>query len=119
MSLIFYDRRGAAVGYTDDGEHIFTFSGQPAGYLHDGSIYSFSGKHLGRFENGWIRDHSGNAALFTPGAVGGPIPPLKHIPPLKAIKQFMPFKGFRQIPPMKPINSFNWSLLSGGQFFGG
>lgn len=119
MSLIFHDRSGAPVGYTDDGEHIFTFSGRPAGYLYNGSIYSFSGKHLGTFENGWIRDHSGNAALFTPGAVGGPLPPLPRIPPIKGIRQIMPIKGIRQIPPIKAINSLSWSPLSGGQFFGG
>ncbi|RAS23615.1 MULTISPECIES: 4-fold beta flower protein [unclassified Pseudomonas] len=29
MSLDFYDRNGTPVAYTDDGEHIFTFSGRP------------------------------------------------------------------------------------------
>jgi hypothetical protein len=118
MSLTFFDRNGAPVVYTDDGEHIFMFSGQAVGYLHSGSIYSFSGKHLGTFENGWIRDHSGNAALFTQGAIGGPIKPIKHIPPIKGIKQTKPIKGVRQIAPIKPIKSLSWSALSGRHFFG-
>lgn len=117
MTLTFFDRNGAPVAYTDDGEHLFSFRGSPVGYLHGESVYSFSGQHLGTFEAGWLRDHAGNAALFSDDAFDGPIKPIKHILPIKSIKHIKPVKGIRQIAPIKPIKSLGWSNLSGEQFF--
>lgn len=117
MALTFFDRAGTPVAYTEDGQHLFSFSGQPVGYLHGEHVYSFSGKHLGTFEDGWLRDHVGGAALFSDSATGGPIKPIKKILPIKGVKQIKPIKGVRAIAPIKAIKSLSWSPLSGGQFF--
>lgn len=118
MKLDFYDSDGNAIAYSDDGEHIYTFSGRPVAYLHSGSIYSFSGDHLGRFENGLIRDNDGHVAFFSQGSTGGPLKPVRKLKPLKGLKQLKPLKGLRQLRPLKPLNSLSWSRLSGDQFFG-
>ncbi|HCP31946.1 TPA: hypothetical protein DIT45_01645 [Candidatus Acetothermia bacterium] len=49
----FYDHSGSSVAYTQDGIHIYTFSGEPVAYLDGDSVYSFSGEHLGWFEDGF------------------------------------------------------------------
>lgn len=118
MSLDFYDLNGNPIAYTDDGEHVFTFSGHPVAYFHDGSVYSFNGRHLGRFNNGLIRDNDGQVVFFSEAATGGPIKPLRKLKPLKGQKQLKPLKGLRSLRPLKPLDSMSWSALSGDQFFG-
>jgi hypothetical protein len=117
MDLTYYDAHGAPIAYTEDGDAIFLFSGEPVGY-HDGdSVYSYGGKHLGWFEDGLIRDNEGHVAFFTEGAVGGPIKPIKQIKPIKGIKQIKPIRGIKQIKPIRAINSLSWSPVSGAWFF--
>jgi len=65
MEFIFYDLNGSPTAYTEDGTHIYFFSGEPVAYFVDESVYSFTGVHLGRFENGWIRDNNGDCVFFT------------------------------------------------------
>ena len=117
MSLDFYDRSGAAVAYTNDGENIYLYSGEPVAYLSDGSVYSFAGQHLGWFEGGWLRDAAGHCVLFTADARGGPLKPLRQLRPLKGLRQLRPTKGVRQIKPLKPLKSLSWSDLSAEEFF--
>lgn len=117
MSLDFYDSNGKPIAYTDDGEHIYTFSGRPVAYINQDSIYSFSGKYLGRLENGMIRDNDGCVALFSQNATGGPLKPVKQLKPLKGLKALKSLKGLKELKPLKPLSSSTWSRLSGEQFF--
>jgi len=117
MSLTFYDKNGTPVAYTNDGTHLFSFDGEPLAYFSGNNVYSFSGQHLGWFLDGWLRDHIGDAALFSQEAKGGPLKPLKELKPLKGIKAIKPIKGVKAIPPIKPIRGLNWSKLSGLEFF--
>jgi hypothetical protein len=112
--IVFYDSNGSPVAYCDDGVHIYLFDGQPVAYFDRGQVYSFSGAHLGWFENSWLYDGSGNPALFSDGATGGPLKPIKQIKPIKGIKQIKPIKGIKQIAPIRPILSLSWSR---GPFF--
>jgi hypothetical protein len=111
VSLDFYDSRGRPFAYSDDGETIFAFSGKPLAYVDGDSVYSFTGAHLGFFEQGQIWDHSGRVLLFTDGASGGPMKPLKALKPLKSLKQLKPLKGLKQLKPLKPLKSFSWSSI--------
>ncbi len=117
MILTFYNFEGRPVAYTEDGMHIYLFSGDPVAYLYDMSIYSFSGKHLGWFKNGWIRDNYGQCVFFTEIATGGPIKPVKMIKLVKNIKQIKPIKSTKEMRPMRPMDSLSWSELSEEQFF--
>jgi hypothetical protein len=117
MEFTFYDSNGKPIAYTQDGVHIYLFSGEPVAYLAGTSVYSFSGKHLGRFENGWIRDNNGECVFFTKDARGGPLKPLKQLKPLKSLKQLKPLKGLKELKPLRPLKSLSWSRLSGKQFF--
>jgi hypothetical protein len=117
MSLDFYDRSGTPITYTDDGVHLFTFSGQPVGYFHDDSLYSYQGQHLGRISNGLIRDNRGHVVFFSSDATGGPMRPVRRLKPLKGLKRLKPLKHLRRLAPLRPMLSNNWSQFSGQQFF--
>ena len=117
MDLTFYDANGNPSAYTDDGEHIHLFSGEPVAYLSGDSVYSFSGKHLGRFEDGWVRDNGGASVFFTDNARGGVLKPLKALKPLKGLKQLRPLKGLKELKPLSPLKTLSWSQLSGRHFF--
>ena len=106
----FYDRSGTAIAYCEDGEHIFDWGGRPSAFLYNDNIYSFSGKHMGWFLNGMVRDHSGNVALFTAEAQGGPAKPAKRAKPAKGAKNAKPAKGAKQAAPAKPAMSSSWSV---------
>lgn len=105
----FYDSAGKAQLYTDDGEHLFTWSGKPVAYFYGDHIYSMSGQHLGWRANGWLIDSKGRRMLFEPNATGGPLKPARSLDSVKSIKSAMPIKGARSIAPVKPIFSSAWS----------
>ncbi|WP_182103770.1 4-fold beta flower protein [Niallia taxi] len=115
--IVFYNKNGTAIAYSQDGQHIYTFTGKPVAYLYDVSVYSYSGKHLGRYENGWIRDNKGRCALFTSEASGGPVKPVKKVKPIKSVKQVKPVKSVKSVKPVKPVSSLSWSDLSSENFF--
>ena len=118
MDLNFFDKNGKPIAYTEDGEHIYLFSGTPVAYIYEDAIYSFSGVQLGWFEDGWVRDLQGQCVFFTEKASGnGPFKPFKKFLPFKGFKKFLPFKGFRQFKKFKPFNHNTWSQLSGSLFF--
>jgi hypothetical protein len=118
MSMVFYDREGNAIAYSEDDVHIYTFAGRAVAYLKESSVYSFSGAHLGRFEKGWIRDNRGAAVFFTEMASGPYVKPIKKVKPLKAPRQILPGKGFTAPKPLRPIDSLAWAEASGEKFFG-
>ena len=115
--MTFYDSTGRAIAYTEDGEYIYLFSGEPVAYLFGELVYSYSGKQLGRFKNGWIRDNSGFCVFFSENAIGGPRKPLKQLRPIKSIKHLKPFKQLRHRPVIKPRDCNGWSSKKGEQFF--
>lgn len=117
MDLTFYNYTGRPVAYTDDGEHIYLFSGEPVAYIHGDSVYSYSGMHLGWFAHGWIIDHDGDAVFFSEGAVGGPLKPIRQLKPLKSLRQLRPLKGPRGLKPLKPSPRVSWSEWSEEDFF--
>ena len=97
MDLSFYDLIGRPYAYSEDGETIFTYAGQPIAYIEGDSIYSFSGVHLGFFEQSQIWDHDGSVLLFCNSASGGPLKPLKELKPLMELKQLKPLKEMKQV----------------------
>ena len=115
--LTFYDKNGKPIAYTEDGEHIYLFTGKPVAYIYQNTVYGFNGHQFGWFENGWIRDLQGACAFYTAIAVGGPIKPIKQIKPIKSIKGIKPIKSIKQIRKIKPIFSYGWSAYSNERFF--
>ncbi len=117
MDFTLYDSKGRPTAYSEDGEHIFLFSGAAVAYLHGRSVYSYSGRHLGRFQAGWMRDNSGNCAFFTDDAAsGGPARPAKTAKPAKSAKTAKPAKMARSAAG-QPARQSAWSELSGKHFF--
>jgi glutaredoxin len=118
MQINFYDKNGKPTAYTEDGIHIYLFSGEAVGYLDGDSVFSYLGVHLGWFEDNWIRDHSGNCVFFTDETTGGgPVRPTRGVKPLKSVKSEKPTKGIRQVKPVKAGKSLFWSRLTAKSFF--
>jgi hypothetical protein len=118
---IFYPNSGKPIAYTEDSQHLFTFSGEPVAFMSDDSIYSFSGnsrhQHLGWMIDDWVIDHDGCCVFFTNSATDGPGKPRKQSKPAKKIKQMKPAKGMKEMEPMKPPRKDSWSKFSGKDFF--
>jgi len=109
--LVFYDGVGRAVAYTEDGVHIFGFSGAPLAYIDGDSVYAFSGAHLGWYAGGWIRDHAGACVYFTEGALGGPVRPVTKVNPIKRIQRILPIKAVQRIKPIRHVDKLTWSSI--------
>lgn len=116
--MVFYDCHGRPTAYTEDGTHIYLFTGEPVAYFDGDAVYGFNGKHLGWFSDGWIRDLHGCCVFYSENATGsGPLKPLKQLCPLKGLKQFRPLKSLRELRHLRPFDSLSWSPQSGKQFF--
>jgi hypothetical protein len=116
--MTFYNKNGNPIAYTDDHVHIYLFSGKPAAYLDEDTVYGFNGKHIGWFENGWIRDLNGACVFFTESSTdSGLVKPVKHICPVKCVKHVLPVKCVKQIKRVRSINQLNWSIHSDESFF--
>lgn len=113
----FYDKDGQPTAYTEDGEHIYLFSGEPVAFIDGNDIYNFNGKHLGWLDSGWIIDHDGECVFFTKSASGGAMKPTRNVKPVKNVKEMKPMKGMKEKSPRKPRLRRAWSKLSGEPFF--
>lgn len=115
----FFDRNGAAVVYSPDGEHLYAWDGRPLGYLYQDRIYNFGGTLIGWLQNGWIYDRANKPALFTAEATGGPVRPVRRVKPVKGVRGVRPVRGVRQVTPVRGVRSLNWSDRLGGDIFDG
>jgi len=106
---IIYDRHGIAMAFWSHGV-LYDYVGTPRAFLDGEDILSYSGKHLGWFAEGYIRDHDGNAVGFAEGAQGGPLLPIRGLPPVAPIRGIEPIRPIRPIPPIKPIFTFQWGM---------
>lgn len=113
----FYDQAGAPAVYSPDGVHLFRWDGEPVGYFYSGHVYSFSGGVLGWFEDGWLFDRQNRYALFSQNAVGGPMKPMRGLPPLKSLRSMLPMKGLRSLPHMRPMKALAWSPVANLTYF--
>ncbi len=116
MDLTFYDRNGNAFCYTDDGVHIYLFSGQALAYLHDDALYSFGGHQLGWFLNGWLYDLIGSCVLFSEETTDWPGKPGVAGKPGKAGKAGLPGKAGREGMHGRP-GPGGWSLKTPEELF--
>lgn len=117
MPTTLYNRKGTPIAYLDARKNVFLFNGDPAAYVHKGSIFTFSGKHLGRFSRGWVRDNDGACVFFTELATGGPERPEVANTPNPRAPRPRPMKATREKAPAKKPNQSSWSRLSSERFF--
>lgn len=117
MEITFYDHSGRAIAYSEDGEHIFLFSGHAVAFINGNSIYDYSGRHLGWFRYGWVQENAGRYVYFTEKAKGGPSRPSKARKPTKVTKQTCPVKNPLMPKPKKSDVPPAWSAATGDQFF--
>lgn len=115
--MTFYDCTGAAVAYSDDGEAIYLYTGEPVAYLNSDSVFAYSGRHLGFFEDGWVRDHHGMCVFFSENSQGGPVRPVRGVTPVRSARGVLPVRGVRQVPPVRAVRELGWSPLSGRRYW--
>jgi hypothetical protein len=112
-----YELSGLPVAYSDDGVHIFLYSGQAVAYFEGDCLYAFSGRHLGWRHRGWIIDHDGNCVFFSEQAEQGPQRFMVQEYKRKDHPAPIPKKALRQFEPLKPQVSSKWSRLTIEEFF--
>ena len=112
-----YELSGLPVAYSDDGVHIYLYSGQAVAYFVGDSVYAFSGRHLGWRQKGWIIDHEGNCVFFSEQAEQGPEKFMVQEYRKKAPARPVPEKALRQFEPLRPPLNSKWSRLSSEKFF--
>ena len=117
--ICFIDAGNQLVGYTDDGQNLFQYDGQPLGYVFEDSVYSYSGKHLGWIGLSGIYDRNGYRAFATVHPSQLAMPPFMiMMPPFKSIKSITPIQGVREWKPQRPaVLSDAWSPHVGLAFF--
>jgi len=110
--ITLFNSSGDAIAYIDTDDEdlsIYMWNGTPVAYLvSDGDafhIYGFNGTHLGWFEEGIVRDHSGNVVGFKEGAVSV----YTKYEPYKSYKQYKPYKSYRSYAPYKPYYTSQFS----------
>ena len=108
MTLIFFNKIGKAVLFTNNKNDIFSFNGIPVGYIHNDSVYSYFGSHIAWFFDGWILNHNGEAEFFTKDAVGGPGKPALQNIPNRLMPQTPPNRRARVTPPNHPPKRNSW-----------
>ncbi|HEY3644206.1 MAG TPA: hypothetical protein VGM16_02610 [Gammaproteobacteria bacterium] len=118
MNIGFYDHAGYPIAYSEDGQHIFLFSGAPIAYMDSDAVYSYRGELMGWFEAGWVRDKDGRCIAFSEQAVGGPPRPVKKAWPHLSPQQSNPVKQHQDQRSLRPIHSNAWSQQSAKDFFG-
>jgi len=112
-----YELSGLPIAYSDDGVHIFLYSGEAVAYFVEDSVYAFSGQHLGWRDKGWIIDHDGNCVFFSEQAELGPQKFMVQEYRRKMQAGPLPEKTLRQFEPLRPLMSSKWSRLSAEKFF--
>ena len=112
-----YELSGLPIAYSDDGVHIFLYSGQAVAYFEGDCLYAYSGRHLGWRHRGWIIDHDGDCVLFSEQAEQGPHKFMSQEYQKKESPGPIPDKVLRQFEPLRPPMSSKWSKLTAQKFF--
>jgi hypothetical protein len=117
VTVTFYDRSGKAVAYSEDGQHVHLFSGEPVAYLDAQAVYSYRGELMGWFEDGWLRDKDGRCIAYSEQATGGPPQPEKARRPAQSVRQLAPVQQRQDPRSLRPIHSNAWSSQTAEEFF--
>ncbi|MEI6091958.1 MAG: 4-fold beta flower protein [bacterium] len=92
MEETLFDKDGTPVAYIDynDESTIYFWDGTPISYLdEDNKIYGFNGKHLGWYEDGIIRNLTGEKNSFNSSSLPG----YAKYEPYKSYKKYKPYKS--------------------------
>ncbi len=109
MQTSFYDAHGRAYAYTEDGVHIYTFSGVPVAYIYNGTLYTFSGDYISELHEGLIRDEHGNVVLFADESTNRIPKPTKHAGKRSGLRLMRPPKLHRNICTVSLRRTYAWS----------
>lgn len=117
MEIVFYNKNGRPVAYTQDQATIYLYSGEPVAYLVQDAICAFDGRHLGWFVEGRVLDDAGGDVFFTDLAMGWPPKPIELAPLPKGVKRARPIRRKRGSSPACPKRKRAWAARSSEVFF--
>lgn len=117
MEILFYNKSGRPVAYTQDQATIYLYNGEAVAYLDGDAVYAFEGRHLGWFVEGRVLDHAGHDVFFTDLAMGRPATPIKLAPIPKGVKHARPIWREQEGRPMHPERKRAWAARSSEAFF--
>jgi len=108
-----FNRVGEEAAYidADNGGIFYLWEGKPVAYLSGDSIYAFNGRHLGWLEGTVIRDNNGYV-VGSSDALGM----TTFVGRIKGIKDSLPIKSPKQLPPHREERSSTWSEMSIEEF---
>jgi hypothetical protein len=109
----------AYIWFSENPPTIYMWSGKPVAYLASSvgggfNVYGFNGKHIGWYVNGVVRSHEGNPVCGVHRVVREVSIP-KPEPP-KPLKQSIPPKTSKELPPSRPLYRRQWSSAQCGLF---
>jgi len=117
MEIVFYNKNGRPIAYTEDWATIYLYTGDPVAYLDQDAVYAFAGTHLGWFVEGRILDRAGRDVFFTDLAMGQPAIPVGLTPVRKDVRRAMPIRQKREAKPALPERAYAWARRSSEKFF--
>lgn len=120
MPTDLHDQTGEAIAFIDDDNTVHIYrSGYVVAWLWGRHLFTFHGEHIGWFDDGWVRDHDGNAVAFASNASAPPKRLPTFPPELRKAKSKAPAKPTSrgELPPA-PAFSEAWGVVAGNAFFG-
>ena len=108
---LIYDRNGQPRLLLMAGGRLVDFNGKSIGFLDSINAYSYGGRHCGWYEDGILRDHSGDCAGFSDlvNDTIHPLLPLKKVRPIPGLIEVEPPRPEIKISPPSPLKTVNWS----------
>jgi len=107
--ITIFNKDGIAIAYCnyshDNESIIYLWNGKPTSYLvnNENELYGFNGKFLGWKELGVYYDLTGKRIGFEKNALNIPTSP-------------EPIKSIKEISPIRPVNSLEWSTVPLDEF---
>lgn len=108
---VIYDRSGQSRLMVFQSGRLVDFSGKSIGFLDSISGYNYEGHHCGWYEDGILRDRSGDCVGFGELVTDKlhPLLPSKITRPLCGLVEVEPIRPEIQIIAPKPLKTINWS----------
>ncbi len=117
MEIVFYNKNGRPVAYSEDWGTIYLYNGEPVAYIYRDAVYAFSGLHLGWFVEGRVVDHAGRDVFFTDLAMGRPVVLIGLASLRKGVRRATPIRQPREPKPAFSERKYAWAPRCSERFF--
>jgi hypothetical protein len=108
---VIYDQGGQSRLMVLPDGRLVDFGGRSIGFLDSSNAYNYKGRHCGWYEDGILRDNSGDCVGFGDLVTDTMHPPLpsKKVKPIHSLVEVEPLRPEIKISPPKPVKKIDWS----------